>query len=192
MKTFISFLFFAAICISGYSQDTGSFVDVRDNKVYKTIKIGTQIWMAENLAYKPESGFYLWDKSDSGYIEKYGYMYDLLTALEIAPSGWHLPTKDEWKVLYDYLGGSRKKAYLNIIEGGTSGFNAAMSGMPGILFGQVNGVTSIGDCTGYWCSTRFGFGAYAVSISASTKFNAGFVSIGIANMPCYNVRLIKD
>ena len=48
----ISLILFA---ISVFAQETGMFTDSRDGKVYKTVKIAEQIWMAENLAFKADS-----------------------------------------------------------------------------------------------------------------------------------------
>jgi len=82
-----------------------TFTDPRDGKVYKTCKIGTQTWMAENLAFKANSGCWAYD-NDEGNVAKYGYLYDWATAMQVAPAGWHLPTDEEWQTLIDELGGS--------------------------------------------------------------------------------------
>ena len=81
---------------------TGTFKDTRDGKVYKTVTIGTQTWMAENLAYKADSG--CWAYSN---IEIYGYLYDWETAKKVCPIGWHLPSDSEWTTLTKYLRGDR-------------------------------------------------------------------------------------
>jgi len=80
--------------------------DERDAKTYKTVKIGSQRWMAENLAYRPKNGNYLAYDNDSANIAKHGYLYDWETAEIACPSGWHLPSDEEWSKLIDYLGGS--------------------------------------------------------------------------------------
>lgn len=176
----------------GSSQETGTLTDPHDGKVYKTVKIGTQWIMAENLAHKPENGVY-WgdyrlDRVDSSYLEKYGYIYDFKTANAIAIPGWHIPTVDEWKELRKYLGGDSKKVYYAIIEGGSSGFNALLSGLPNML-GFIN---AQGKMTGFWSSTKHGNGGYGMSLSAPGKFTAPVVSIGISVAYGFNVRLFKD
>lgn len=98
-----------------------SFTDPRDGIIYKTVKIGHQIWMAENLRYIPylsplNEHHGIWVYNFDGqeikdaittkcYIE-YGCLYDWETAKSVCPSGWHLPTDDEWTKLTDYLGGT--------------------------------------------------------------------------------------
>lgn len=83
-------------------QQATSFTDPRDGHTYKTIKIGDQIWLAENLAYKPEDGFSIYE-NDSANVPIYGYLYTWQTAQTIAPDGWHLPSKEEWETLNKYL-----------------------------------------------------------------------------------------
>jgi uncharacterized protein (TIGR02145 family) len=105
------------------AQSTGSFTDSRDGHIYKTVKIGNQTWMAENLAYLPavnrvsesgfeESCFYVYGYSGvnlaealkSPYFQKYGALYNWKAANESCPVGWHLPTDQEWKEMEKFLG----------------------------------------------------------------------------------------
>ena len=105
MKKIISFSIFILLCFSSFSQKTGTLTDVRDNKVYKTVKIGDQWWMSENLAYKPNSGNFWTYEDNEKNVPIYGYLYDFKTAENICPTGWHIPNNDEWEVLSEYLGG---------------------------------------------------------------------------------------
>jgi len=121
------------------TSETGSFTDPRDGKIYETVKIGNQWIMAENLAYKPDQGKYWAYENDTSNVEIYGYLYDWETATEIAPGGWHLPTREEWVTFhvslggrkherYKDLGGKMEKVYKQIVPGGKSGFHALFGG----------------------------------------------------------------
>ena len=106
----------------------GSMTDQEGN-VYKTIKIGLQTWMAENLRttkYRngerianitddgtwdtTYSGAYCWYNNDSiSNRDIYGALYNFYAVNDsrnIAPIGWHIPTDTEWTTLTDYLAGS--------------------------------------------------------------------------------------
>ena len=104
----------------------GSLTDTRDGKAYKTVTIGNQTWMAENLAYLPsvvgpETGseegretdpfYYVYGydgtnvaaaKATTNY-QTYGVLYNWHAALPACPPGWHLPSDAEWTKLENYL-----------------------------------------------------------------------------------------
>jgi uncharacterized protein (TIGR02145 family) len=86
-----------------FAQQKESFTDPRDKKTYKTVKIGEQTWMAENLDYHGGDGSFGLCYPEN--CKKYGRLYDWKEALEACPIGWHLPTKDEWQKLSDFVGG---------------------------------------------------------------------------------------
>ena len=90
------------------NSNSGTFIDQRDNRVYKYVKIGNQIWMAENLAYKVDSTGCIAFKNSDGFAKRHGYLYSWETARRVSPEGWHLPTKEEFETLHSFLGASDK------------------------------------------------------------------------------------
>jgi len=78
-----------------------SFIDSRDGKKYKTVPIGSQTWMAENLNYNANSSKCYDNKTAN--CNKYGKLYDWTTANKACPVGWHLPSNDEWDKLYSFI-----------------------------------------------------------------------------------------
>jgi uncharacterized protein (TIGR02145 family) len=113
--------FFKNLFIKSKTKEN-TFTDSRDGKTYKTVKIGKQEWMAENLAYLPavypssngsdtEARFYVYDYQGTDVIAAkqhpnyniYGVLYNWPAAKAACPPGWHLPTEDEWLALENYL-----------------------------------------------------------------------------------------
>jgi len=84
------------------SAQPNSFTDPRDKRTYKIVKIGNQIWMAENLNYDAKGSKHYNNSSQNGVI--YGRLYDWDTAKSACPSGWHLPSKEEWSTLASFAG----------------------------------------------------------------------------------------
>ena len=114
-------LFFA-----GCEKENGLPVD-GDGNHYDTVVIGTQVWLKENLKTTKynngvsiplvtddekwasmTSAAYCWyDNSPEKYKENYGALYNwyVVNTGLLCPVGWHVPTKEEWETLIDYLGG---------------------------------------------------------------------------------------
>jgi len=102
---------------------TDSLVDTRDGEVYKTVKIGTQIWMAENLNFATDTGSICYDDKPSN-CKIYGRLYVWEVARRVCPEGWHLPAEEEWQKLERFLGITED----DIKKGGFRGESANIGG----------------------------------------------------------------
>lgn len=133
---------------------TMTFVDPRDGKTYKTVPIGKNEWMAENLNYEME-GSYCYDDADSN-CTKYGRLYTYYAALEACPQNWALPNHDAWELLVNATSGE--------IYTSTSGWNnyngVDYYGLSLIPAGQrtsnSNHYESLGRSAELWSSTQYG------------------------------------
>jgi uncharacterized protein (TIGR02145 family) len=190
-----------------------------DGNVSSSVNIGSQIWMVNNLDVShyrngdpiPQAqNIDEWDDLTTGawcYFDmntengrKYGKLYNWYAVNDtrgLAPKGWHIPSKDEWVSLTDYLGGKdiaggkmRSLQYWespNADATNSSGF----SGMPGGLLFFRGIYTDLGSSGNWWSSTEEGpETAYCLALVN----NSG----SIGNQISYNknfglsVRCIKD
>ena len=106
------------------AQETGTITDI-DGNVYKTVKIGNQWWMAEDLMTRRfRDGSYItqlqsdsltWSEDTIGaycdnrdshqdLVGRFYNWYAVNNTKGLAPSGWHIPSDEEWKTLEMYLG----------------------------------------------------------------------------------------
>jgi uncharacterized protein (TIGR02145 family) len=109
----------------GNDIEYGTVTDI-DGNVYRTVRIGTQWWMAENLKTtrynngQPISNItgdsewcnlstpaYCWYNNDISNKVHYGALYNwfAVNSGRLAPAGWHVPSREEWNTLINYLGG---------------------------------------------------------------------------------------
>ena len=136
----------------------GKVTDSRDNQTYKTVTIGAQTWMAENLNYETENSF-CYGSADSN-CTKYGRLYTWAAAMDsvgtwstngkgcgydktcsptypvrgICPEGWHLPDSTEWNTLFTAVGG---KSTAGKMLKSTSGWNSNGNGMDAFAFSAL-------------------------------------------------------
>jgi len=103
MKKQIILVLALALTLGCEEKSNGTFTDSRDSKVYKLVKIGNQVWMAENLNYEAEDSKCYDNKPEN--CKKYGRLYKWDTATKACSKGWHLPNDKEWQILVDFAGG---------------------------------------------------------------------------------------
>jgi len=146
-------------CSEGIKKEYGSVT--HSGQTYKTVVIGTQTWMAENLNYNA-TGSKCYGNIQSN-CAKYGRLYTWATAKTVCPSGWHLPSRAEWEVMTAYIGdntGKKLKAISgwNNLDNGTPGNGTddyGFSAMPG-GYGSTDGNSySVGDFGEWWSSTEY-------------------------------------
>jgi len=146
------------LVIGLYAQQKGTFEDPRTGKTYETVEIGNQVWMAENLVYKPDFGKYWTYNNDVANMFEYGYLYDWQTACNVCPTGWHLPSDDEWTQLTDFVDsneGTNLKANSGWLGNGNGTDDYGFSALPGGIR-AANGQFKDIDYRAYWWSSTDG------------------------------------
>jgi uncharacterized protein (TIGR02145 family) len=157
---------------------------------YEAVQIGTQIWMAKNLSIAVDSS---WVYPGAG--SEYGRLYSWEAAKKACPAGWHLPSKAEWEILSNYLGGdpgaklkeigTAHWASDNMSATNSSCFNA----LPGGYRMSIDSFHDFGGVGMWWTSTGGGSSAYSKKMfsgSSGLWGNYYYVQYG------YSVRCIKD
>jgi uncharacterized protein (TIGR02145 family) len=169
--------------LTNINRDNGNAVlltDSRDNHQYKTVIIGSHIWMAENLNYESGGGSWTYE-NNSAVALTYGRLYDWITAKLVCPSGWHLPDNDEWLNLITYLGGD-SVAGGRIKESGTSHWKSPNTGatnesgftaLPGGIYSSDGKFYDIWNDGRWWSATEEStHNAWYVS----TSYNSGIIN----------------
>jgi len=166
------------------SIETGTVTDI-DGNIYQTVKIGDQWWMAENLKvthYRNgdaiynitddtewsnlTTGAYCEYNNNSSNVDTYGRLYNWYSVNDgrnIAPEGWHVPSDEEWHILFNYLGGlsiaggKLKETGTDHWENPNLGANneSHFSSLPAGYRDTGGEYTALGYRTHYWSSTDY-------------------------------------
>jgi uncharacterized protein (TIGR02145 family) len=214
----------------------GSLTDIRDKKIYKTTVIGTQTWMAENLNYNA-SGSVCYGNY-AGNCKTYGRLYNWVTALDlppscnsiscsgqvkekhkgICPSGWHLPSMEDWNKLMRYVDNVNSTSspydspkagiYLKAKSGWSSGYigdiykngngenKYGFSALPGGIGNPGGGFKDMGYNGDWWSTAEYDdSGAYRFDLYYGDK--AGWSDVGGTNRrydkaSLFSIRCVKD
>jgi uncharacterized protein (TIGR02145 family) len=153
-----------------------------DGYVYKTVKIGTQVWIAENLKtikfndgtdipFAKESSewptsstpTYCWYNNDEiKYKTSYGALYNwyAVSSGKLCPTGWHVPSDTDWSVLTNYLGEDEVGAKLREVgtahwfDNSNSTNETGFTALPGGYCNYSGGFSNIENIGMWWSSTE--------------------------------------
>lgn len=172
----------------------GILTDSRDSKKYRTTKIGSQNWMAENLNFIANVGESRCYDVKTTYCSKYGRLYDWEAATASCPDGWHLPDSSEWNQLAKHLGGSSVagkilKASTSLWKTNTGNDAFGFAALPSGSYDNEQ-YYDLGNAGLFWTSTEMNSttGYYQDIIGSSNALRGGSekMEIGLA------VRCIQD
>ena len=160
--------------------DYGLLIDERDEHFYRTVKIGEQTWMAENLNYDGNFGGYCQDDLEEN-CDLYGRQYFFTQMLEISkptvtvhyygvnlpaqgvcPNGWHIPDSTEWNTLIAFAKSARGNEFPHNLVARKS-------------FRRINGAQ---DSVSFWGYDTYGFSIfpyYKAKYYSTGEFGIGAV-----------------
>ena len=203
------------------SVSTGTMTDSRDGQTYKTVTIGSQTWMAENLNYETSNSYCYND--NASYCSKYGRLYTWAAAMDsvgtlstngkgcgfgttcsptypvrgICPEGWHLPTKAEFETLITAVSGQftagkvLKSTSGWRLNNGSDDF--AFSALPAgeRNFGGI--YINEGSYANFWSSTEYSeYGTYLMHLDHVDYAGVNTLSRNQGKISGLSVRCLKD
>ena len=160
-----------------------SAFDFRDGKTYKTIKMGTQTWLSENLNYDSKDSKCYYDSES--YCQKYGRLYNWIMAKTACPGGWHLPTEAEWVKLTNSTGNAKTAG---TVLKSNDGFFAVPGGLGVLVKGHYN-FRAAGYRGNWWSATDYAKGAYIWNINID---DAGVYKFSSDKNNLFSVRCVLD
>jgi uncharacterized protein (TIGR02145 family) len=176
-------LFCMLLVVNMFTSCKNDCIDI-DGNVYKTVKIGNQIWMSENLhttryrngdSIPNVTGNSDWKNLSSGafcYFDNtvnsiYGKLYNWYAVSDtrnIAPAGWHIPSDDEWSTLTNFLGGNdfasgkmKETGTMHWISPNSGATNeSGFTALPaGFRHGCDGRFDALGTTGNFWSKTEF-------------------------------------
>ncbi|MBR6454595.1 MAG: fibrobacter succinogenes major paralogous domain-containing protein [Fibrobacter sp.] len=197
----------------------GSITDTRDGHSYKTVTIGSQTWMAQNLNYETVNSYCYSDNASN--CTKYGRLYTWAAAMDsvgswsangkgcgygktcsptypvrgVCPEGWHLPTQTEWNTLFTAVGGQSTAGKM---LKSTSGWNSSGNGTDAYSFSALpaggrggNGHFNYEGNNAYFWSSTDDNSYYAYSMIL--YYNGDYAGLDDGNEGYgFSVRCVKD
>lgn len=161
------------------------FIDSRDGQTYKTVTIGAQTWMAQNLNYETANSYCFNNSEDN--CSEYGRLYTWSVAISACPSGWHLPNQGEFQQLLDVSGGI-ENLKANAWDGADLyGFSALPAGKYDAIAG--GSFTTSQMQTGWWLQSESSVTSHALLYAYSNGWGI-FDSDDCVNG--FSVRCLKD
>lgn len=180
----------------------------QNQSIFKEIKIGDQVWMAENLnvdkfrngdpipqaksnnewkkAYINKKPAWCYYKSSNSNGVTYGKLYNWYAVNDkrgLAPEGWHIPTRDEWMKLTDNFGGTLgagvwMKSKTGWVNNGNGRDLSGFNGLPGGYRSVLGEFRQIGEVGYWWSCTETNW--------KSAALNAEYVSLSDSNNELYD------
>ena len=188
LNTVLNVLISIFVIIANMSCERQNKIFDSQGNAYKTVMIGQQDWMAENLKIDVGAGSYCYEDDPNQCIEMGRlYTWDAAKRASSQIKGWHIPTMNEWQELISICGGDTA-GYARITSE-RMGFHPSWSGVR-ISTGEYKGKEFHG--VNYWSSTLADTNsnyAYSVAILSQLKI------ISPHNYPIVNacsVRLVRD
>jgi len=197
----------------------GEMTDSRDGQTYKTVTIGSQTWMAQNLNYVTENSYCIEDNTSN--CTKYGRLYTWDAAMDsmgtwsangkgcgygkncsptypvrgVCPTGWHLPTEAEFKTLFTAVGGpsvagKKLKSRNGWNNNGNGTDDYSFSALPAGFWIYGGGGGAVGNRASFWSSIDFG--EYAAVLMELAYDDASAYLPVTGSKAGYSVRCVKD
>ena len=204
---------------AGDNCEYGTLTDDRDGQTYKTVKIGEQWWMAENLNYETAAGSYCYG-GEKDNCQKYGRLYTWATAVGksdgdcgygnscnlgnvkvrgVCPEGWHLPDTTEWNALFDAVGGKTTAGkMLKSTEGWNDYYESTWNGSDAYSFSALpagyryyGGSFDLEGSNAYFWSSTGKFSKLAYDVNLYYSRDDAYLSDDAEGYG-FSVRCLKD
>jgi uncharacterized protein (TIGR02145 family) len=195
---------------------TGRLSDIEGND-YGTVKIGNQLWMKENLkTTKYNDGTpiplvagnavwenlstpaYCWYNNEISNRNTYGALYNwyVVNTEKVCPTGWHVPSNEDWRILTEYIGGETEGDKLKEIANSLwtnsihSNNETDFTAVPGGMRDNVGGFDNLGGVGVWWSNDEDLYGSAWCKVLGSQTNNISQTTFNYVDG--FSIRCLKD